>query len=69
MTLHRVESGERRPDMNMTALIVTGSPAGAIIAVGLLVMGWVGLPEARPFLLGTVGLGIPLGLILYWKHR
>jgi hypothetical protein len=69
MTHHRVESGERRPDMNMTALIVTGSPAGAIVAIGLLVMGWIGLPEARPFLLGSVGLGILLGLILWWKHR
>jgi hypothetical protein len=69
MTLHRVESGDRRPDMNMTALIVTGSPAGAIVAIGLIVMGWIGLPEARPFLLGSGGLGILLGLILWWKHR
>ena len=28
MTPHPLESGERRPDMNMTALVVTGSPAG-----------------------------------------
>jgi hypothetical protein len=32
MTRFRLESGERWPDMNMTALIVTGDPAGAIIA-------------------------------------
>jgi len=44
-------SGERRPGMNMTALIVTGETAGAIIAVSLLVLGLVGMPEARPFFL------------------
>jgi hypothetical protein len=62
-------ASNRRPDMNMTALIVTGSPAGAIVAIGLLVMGWIGLPEARPCLLGSVVLGILLGLILWWKYR
>jgi hypothetical protein len=69
MIRHRVESGERRPDMNMTALMVTGSPAGAIVAVSLLVLGWIGLREARPFLLGSAVLGIFFGLILWWKHR
>lgn len=49
MIRHRVESGERRPDRNMTALIVT-SPAGVIVAILFFVLGWVGLPEARPFL-------------------
>ena len=62
-------SGERRPDMNMTALIVTGDSAGAIIAVSLLVLGLVGIPEARPFFLASATLGGLLGLILCWKHR
>jgi len=69
MNRHRVESGERRPDMNMTALIVTGSPAGAIIAISLFVMGWAGIPEARLFILGSVVLGTAFGLLLWWKHR
>ena len=47
MTVHHIESGERRPDMNMTALVVTGSPAGAIVAIALVVMGFVGIPEVR----------------------
>ena len=55
--------------MNMTALIVTGGPAGAIVAIGLLAMAWVGIPQARPFLLGAIGLGTLFGLILWWKHR
>ena len=69
MTVHHIESGERRPDMNMTALVVTGSPAGAIVAIALVVMGFLGIPEARPFLLLSGLCGSLLGLILYRKHR
>ena len=69
MTRHPLESGERRPDMNMTALMVTGSPAGAIVEIALVVMGFVGIPEARPFLLASGLCGSLLGLILYRKHR
>jgi hypothetical protein len=69
MTVHHIESGERRPDMNMTALIVTGSPAGAIVAIAVLAIGFVGLPEARPFLLASGLCGSLLGLTLWWKHR
>jgi hypothetical protein len=61
MTRHsyQVESGEHRPDMDMTALIVTGSPAGAMAVVAI---GFVGIPEARPLLLASGGLGILLWL-------
>jgi hypothetical protein len=52
--------------MNMTALIVTGSPG---VAISLRAMGFVGILEARPFLLASGGRGIRLGLILSWKHR
>jgi hypothetical protein len=65
MTVHHLESGERRPDMNLTALIVTGSPAGAM---ALVVMGFVGIPEALPFLLLSGPCGSLLGLILYRKQ-
>jgi hypothetical protein len=69
MTVYHIESGERRPDMNMTALIVTGSPAGAIVAIAVLAIGFVGIPEVRPFLLASGLCGSLLGLILWWKHR
>ena len=55
--------------MNMTALVVTASPAGAIVAIAVVVMGFVGLPEVRPFLLACGLCGSLLGLILYRKHR
>jgi len=69
MTVHHIESGERRPDMNMTALVVTGSPAGAIAAIALVAIGFVGIPEARPFLLASGLCGSLLGVILYRKRR
>ena len=71
MTRHsyQFESGERRPDMNMTALIVTGSPAGAIVAIAVVAIGFLGVPAARPLLLASGGQGILPGLILFWKHR
>jgi hypothetical protein len=55
--------------MNMTALIVTGNPAGAIVAASIVVIGCVGIPEARLFFLASVGLGMLFGLFLCWKHR
>jgi len=69
MTVHHIESGERRPGMNMTELIVTGSPAGAIVADRTSRMGFVGVPEAVRCCWRLVVFGILLGLILYWKHR
>ncbi len=69
MMVRHIESGDRRPDMNMTALIVTGSPAGAIVAIAVLAIGLVGHPEARPLLLASGRCGSFLGLILCWKHR
>jgi hypothetical protein len=59
MTVQHIESGERRPDMSTTTLVVTSSPAGAIVALALVVMGLVGIPEARPFLLASGLCGSP----------
>jgi len=69
MTQFPLASGEPRPDMNMTAFIVTGDPAGAIVAVGLLIIGLIGIPEARLFFFFTGILGGLLGLIRWCKHR
>ncbi len=48
---------------------VPGTRAGAIVSLGLAVLAWIAIPVARPFLLGTVGLGLVVGLILRWKHN
>jgi hypothetical protein len=49
-------------------LPVPGTPAGAIVSLGLVVLAWIAIPVARPFILGTVALGLVVGLILWWKH-
>lgn len=49
-------------------LPVPGTRAGAIVSLGLVVIAWLAIPVARPFILGTVGLGLVVGLILRWKH-
>jgi hypothetical protein len=47
----------------------TGHPIGLVIVVGLLLMGFVGLPEARWFLALTVPLGGICGFFLWLRHR
>jgi hypothetical protein len=47
----------------------TGHPIGLVIVVGLLLMGFVGLPEARWFLALTVPLGGICAFFLWLHHR
>lgn len=50
-------------------LSVPGTRAGAIVSIGLVVLAWLAIPVARPFILGTVGLGGLLGLLLWRRHN
>jgi len=50
-------------------LVVDGGLAGGIIAVGFLVMGWIGVPQARWFLVGAALLGGLVGLVLWLMRR
>ena len=61
----------RRPSYvgNYGGLTVPGTRAGAIVSIGLVVLAWIAIPIARPFILGTGGLGLLLGLFLWWKHN
>jgi hypothetical protein len=49
-------------------LTVPGTPVGAIVSIGLVILCWLAIPIARPFILGTGGLGLIIGLILWWRH-
>jgi hypothetical protein len=48
---------------------IPGTKAGAIVSIGLVIIAWIALPIARPFILGTGGLGLLFGLALRWKHN
>lgn len=48
---------------------IPGTKVGAIVSIGLVVICWFALPLSHLFILGTGGLGLILGLLLYWKHR
>jgi hypothetical protein len=50
-------------------LSVPGTQAGAVVTIGLVILAWIAIPIARPFILGTGGLGLIVGLILWWKHN
>jgi hypothetical protein len=47
---------------------IPGTKAGAIVSIGLVVLAWIAIPISRPFILGTGGLGLIVGLLLRWKH-
>ena len=48
---------------------VPGTRAGAVVSLGLVVVAWLAIPLARPFILGVVGLGAVVGGFLYWLHN
>ena len=50
-------------------LSVPGTRAGAVVSIGLVALAWIAIPLARPFILGTVGLGLLVGLFLWSRHN
>jgi len=48
---------------------VPGTTVGGVVSVGLVVVAWIAIPLARPFILATVGLGAVLGGFLWWLHN
>ena len=49
-------------------LTVSGSRTGAFITGVLVLIAFIAIPLARPFLLGTVGVGLLVGLALVRRH-
>lgn len=45
---------------------VPGTKAGLVACVGIVIVAFVGVPLARPFILGTIGLGALIGWFLWW---
>jgi hypothetical protein len=63
-----VESRRLKPMRTFGTVSVPGTRAGAIVSIGLVVIAWIAIPVARIFILGTGGLGLVVGLILWWRH-
>jgi hypothetical protein len=63
--------GRHRPQSQRLAfgnLPVPGTKAGAIVSVGLVIISWIAIPAARPFILGTIGIGAVVGVFLWRLH-
>jgi hypothetical protein len=79
MTIRHIAFQEESRDLPQAAKVVpfgnyggglwTSHPIGLFIAVGLLTMGVIGLPEARWFLALAVPAGIVCGTLMWFHHR
>jgi len=69
LALQRTDKRRLGRSGNLGELNIPGTRAGAIVSIGLVVVAWLTIPIARPFILGTGGFGLIVGLILFWKHR
>jgi hypothetical protein len=50
-------------------LTVSGSRTGTFITAVIVLIAFIGVPLARPFLIGTAGAGLIVGLVLWQKHH
>jgi hypothetical protein len=48
---------------------LTGHPIGLVIVFGIVLIGLIGIPEARLFFAGSLVLGSVFGLFLWLRHR
>ena len=49
--------------------LLTGHPVGLVIVLGIVLMGLIGIPEARPFFAASAVLGGVFGVLLWLRHR
>ena len=66
----RVPKNERRVSLGIfdSNLTVSGSRAGAFISGVLVLIAFIAIPLARPFLIGTAGVGLLVGMALVRRH-
>ena len=68
MATQRTERQRLASLRSFGSLSVPGTRAGAIVSLGMVALAWIAIPVARPFIVGTVGLGLGIGLILWRIH-
>ena len=59
----------RDPLGKMGNMVITSSPVGGVLSVGMLIIIWVALPVVRPFLTAALIVGGIFGFGLWLKHR
>jgi hypothetical protein len=64
----RQKSQPQRQRVAFGNVSIPGTKAGAVVSIGLVVVAWIAVPLARPFILGTVGVGALIGWFLWWLH-
>jgi hypothetical protein len=47
---------------------VPGTKAGAVVSIGMVVIAFLAIPVARPFILGAIGAGALIGWFLWRLH-
>jgi|GEM_PF-4443047 len=67
----RVPDADKRISLGIfdSDLTVSGSRTGAFVTGAILLIAFIALPLARPFLLGTLGVGLIVGLALWREHN
>ncbi len=57
-----------RPEINVSRITVGGDIGGFVFAAGCIVITLLGLPVLRPVMLASLGLAIPLAILLAVWH-
>lgn len=74
---HRRQAAPHNAEPNLTQVLpfgryggglLTGHPIGLVIVVGVLLLGLIGIPEARWFFAASLVLGALFGFVL-WRHH
>jgi len=65
-TPHRQKSQPQR--LAFGNVSVPGTKAGAVVSIGMVVIAFLAIPVARPFILGAIGVGALIGWFLWWLH-
>jgi hypothetical protein len=58
-----------RAEINLSKIPVGGGVAGLMIAVTVVVIGLIGIPALRPFLVGSAVIGGAVAGVLRWRDR
>jgi len=67
----RIPKSDKRVSLGIfdSDLTVSGSRTGAFVTAAIVLIAFIALPLARPFLIGTAVAGLVVGIALWRKHN